>query len=109
MYMSDAQPVHMKTVTITELRRNIFRLIDETLETGEPIVLNRKGKRVVLGPEAASAPAVVETQAEREERRRKFWEEPPPPGWEDCDLSVEALKAARREYWQWDQEPELDP
>src|ERR1700721_771899 len=79
LYMFGAQDVHMKTVTITELRRNIFRLIDETLETGEPIVLNRKGKRVVLGPEAASAPAVVETQAEREEGRRKFWEEPPPP------------------------------
>jgi antitoxin (DNA-binding transcriptional repressor) of toxin-antitoxin stability system len=106
MYMSDAQPVHMKTVTITELRRNIFRLIDESLATGEPIVLNRKGKRVVLRPDTA-APA-VETEAEREERLRKFWEEPPPPGWEDCDLSVEALKAARREYWQWDQESELD-
>jgi len=107
MYRSGAQPVHMKTVTITELRRNIFRLIDESLATGEPIVLNRKGKRVVLGPETA-APLLAETEEERAERRRKFWDEPPPPGWEDCDLSVEALKAARREYWQWDQESELD-
>jgi hypothetical protein len=106
MYMSDAQHVHMKTVTITELRRNIFRLIDETLATGEPIVLNRKGKRVVLRPEPV-APG-VESDAEREERMRKFWAEPPPPGWEDCDLSLEALKAARQEYWQWNQEPELD-
>jgi antitoxin (DNA-binding transcriptional repressor) of toxin-antitoxin stability system len=97
----------MKTVTITELRRNIFRLIDETLATGEPIVLNRKGKRVVLGPETA-APAVVETEAEREERWRKFWAEPPPPGWENCDLSFEALDRASKEYWQWDGESELD-
>ena len=97
----------MKTVTITELRRNIFRLIDESLATGEPIVLNRKGKRVVLGPEAA-APALPETEEERTERRRKFWDEPPPPGWEDCDLSFEALDRASKEYWKWDEEPELD-
>jgi antitoxin (DNA-binding transcriptional repressor) of toxin-antitoxin stability system len=106
MYMLDAQHVHMKTVTITELRRNIFRLIDESLETGEPILLHRKGKRVVLGPETAAA--AVETEAERAERLRKFWDEPPPPGWENLDLSLEALKAARQEYWKWDQEPELD-
>src|ERR1700722_3705794 len=56
MYMPGRQHVHMKTVTITELRRNIFRLIDETLETGEPIVLNRKGKRLVLSRGAPTSP-----------------------------------------------------
>ena len=96
----------MKTVTITELRRNIFRLIDETLETGEPIVLNRKGKRLVLSRETSSSPA-AETEAEREERWRKFWAEPPPPGWEDVDLSFETLDRALKEHWQWDGEPEL--
>jgi PHD/YefM family antitoxin component YafN of YafNO toxin-antitoxin module len=106
MYMSDAQHVHMKTVTITELRRNIFRLIDESLETGEPILLHRKGKRVVLGPETAAR--AVETQEERSERLRKFWDEPPPPGMEDADLSFETLDRAVKEYWQWDGEPELD-
>jgi hypothetical protein len=38
----------MKTDAITRLRRNIFRLIDETLETGEPTLLNRKGKKAAL-------------------------------------------------------------
>ena len=45
MYMSGPQHVHMKEVTLTELRRNIFRLVDEALETGEPIVVKRKGQR----------------------------------------------------------------
>ena len=97
----------MKTVTITELRRNIFQLIDETLTTGEPIVLNRKGKRVILSLEKLTSPT-TETDEERAERWRKFWAEPPPPGWEDYDLSLETLNRASKEYWQWDGEPELD-
>jgi hypothetical protein len=104
--MFGAQDVHMKTVTITELRRNIFRLIDETLETGEPIMLNRKGQRLVLRPETPSSPT-AETEEEREERWRKFWAEPPPPGWEDVDLSFETLDRALKEDWQWDSESEL--
>jgi prevent-host-death family protein len=97
----------MKVVTITELRRNIFQLIDETLETGEPIVLNRKGKRVVLSLETPASPA-AETETERKERWRKFWAEPPPPGWEDYDLSLDTLNRASKDYWQWDGESELD-
>lgn len=97
----------MKTVTITELRRNIFRLIDETLETGEALVLNRKGQRVVLSRETPPAPT-AETPEEREDRWRRFWAEPPPPGWEDLDLSFETLDRAIKEHWRWDGEAELD-
>jgi len=97
----------MKEVTLTELRRNIFRLIDESLETGEPIVVNRKGRRVILRGEATEL-AIAETEEEREERWRKFWAEPPPPEWEHTDLSPEAIRQARQEYWKWDEEPELD-
>jgi Antitoxin Phd_YefM, type II toxin-antitoxin system len=96
----------MKTVTITELRRNIFRLIDETLETGEPIVLNRKGKRLVLSRDAPVL-ATTETEEQREARWREFWAEPPPPGWEDVDLSFETLDRALKEAWRWDSESEL--
>jgi hypothetical protein len=96
----------MKTVTITELRRNIFQLVDEALETGEPIVLNRKGKRLMLTRETAALPA-AESEEEGEERWRKFWAEPPPPGWEDVDLSFETLNRALRADWRWDGEPEL--
>jgi antitoxin (DNA-binding transcriptional repressor) of toxin-antitoxin stability system len=95
----------MKQVTITELRRNIFKLIDEALETGEPIVVKRKGRRVVLRGEAAQR---GETEAERAERWRRFWAEPAPPGWEDVDLSPEDIRQERAAYWRWDEEPELD-
>jgi prevent-host-death family protein len=93
----------MKQVTMTELRRNLFRLVDEALETGEPIVVNRKGRTVTLVPEVV-APRGGKLAPNDEEGWVKFWAEPPPPGWEDCDLSLEALNSA----WKWDAEPELD-
>jgi prevent-host-death family protein len=103
MYMSGDQPVHMKQVTITELRRNIFRLIDEALETGEPIVLNRKGRRVVLqGDPAVSA----ETEAARQARWRKFWATPSEI---QENLTLEEIEAAGEAYWRMNETPELDP
>ncbi len=95
----------MKTVTITELRRNIFQLIDETLATGEPLVVSRGDRRVILRTER---PNDAPTAEERAERWRRFWAEPPPPGWEDLDLSLETLDRASKEYWRWDGEAELD-
>jgi prevent-host-death family protein len=100
--MSPLQHVHMKTVTITELRRNIFRLIDETLETGEPIVLNRKGKRVVLSAERTLSPA-AETEAAREARWRRFWATPSEI---NEDLTLEEIEAAGEAYWHWSNGPE---
>ena len=91
----------MKTVTITELRRNIFRLIDESLETGEPILLNRRGRRVVLRPDTASP--VVETEAERQERWRKFWAEPSEIKEE---LTLEEIETAGESYWRLSGTPE---
>jgi prevent-host-death family protein len=93
----------MKEVTLTELRRNIFRLVDEALETGEPIVVKRKGRTVKLTPEPMAGHR-GKLAPDDEEGWAKFWAEPPPPGWEDSDLSLEALNAA----WKWDGEPELD-
>jgi hypothetical protein len=39
--------VHMKRVTASEARKHWFRLLDE-VATGEVVVLERKGKRLVL-------------------------------------------------------------
>jgi prevent-host-death family protein len=103
MYIFRAQHVHMKQVTLTELRRNIFRLIDEALATGEPIVVKRRGRTVTLVPEAVEARR-GKLAPDDEEGWAKFWAEPPPPGWEACDLSLDALNGA----WKWDGEPELD-
>jgi hypothetical protein len=93
----------MKAVTLTEFRKNLFRLVAEALETGEPIVINRKGRRLVIKGDAA--PAVGEAQAER---WRRFWAEPTPRGWEKVDLSLEALDQDREADWRWDKDPELE-
>ncbi|HEY2709852.1 MAG TPA: type II toxin-antitoxin system Phd/YefM family antitoxin [Caulobacteraceae bacterium] len=104
--MSDAHHVHMKTVTITELRRNIFRLIDETLETGEPIVLNRKGRRLVLKGDSGVSPGAAEvSDADHEAKWRKFWAEPSEI---NENLSLEQIEAAGEAYWRWSENPELD-
>ena len=95
----------MKTVTITEFRRNLFQLVDEALATGEPIEIRRKGGRVVVRGEGE---AEDEGEAfRRAEMWRRFWASPPPPGWENLDLSYEEIQRASELSWTWDEEPEL--
>jgi prevent-host-death family protein len=93
----------MKQVTMTELRRNLFRLVDEALETGEPIIVNRKGHTMTLVPQGVS-PQRRKLAPDDEEGWAKFWAEPAPPGWENSDLSLDALNAA----WKWDGGSKLD-
>jgi len=93
----------MKTVTITEFRKNIFQMVDEALATGEVIEIRRKGGRVLVSAE--EAPASVAEQ--RAERWKRFWESPPVLS-VGGDLSAEDVRRAREEYWHWDEEPELD-
>jgi prevent-host-death family protein len=40
----------MKTVTPTELRSNIYKLLDEVLQTGIPLEINKGGKRLMIVP-----------------------------------------------------------
>ncbi len=40
----------MKTVTPTELRSNIYNLLDEVLKTGIPLEVNKGGKRLRIIP-----------------------------------------------------------
>lgn len=47
--------VHMKKVTASEARRNWFRLLDEVV-SGERVVIERHGARVVLAREEGEAP-----------------------------------------------------
>lgn len=37
-----------ESVTASQLRQNIYRLIDRVLETGEPLEINRGGRRLRL-------------------------------------------------------------
>jgi len=40
----------MKTISVTELRGNIYKLLDEVLNTGIPIEVNRGGKKLKILP-----------------------------------------------------------
>lgn len=40
----------MQTITLTALRQNIFQLADQVLETGEPVVIERNGRHLLLAP-----------------------------------------------------------
>ena len=42
----------MKTVTPTELRANIYKLLDEVLETGIPLEINKGNRRLRIVPVA---------------------------------------------------------
>lgn len=42
----------MEKITLTALRQNIFQIADRVLATGEAVVIEREGKRLVLAPEA---------------------------------------------------------
>jgi hypothetical protein len=41
----------MNAVTLTSLRQNIFQIADQVLETGEPVVIERNGRHLLLAPE----------------------------------------------------------
>ena len=62
MYMLNAAHVHMTEVTLTALRKDLFRLVDSVLATGEPLVIRRGGRRLTLVAEA------VERKTTPEER-----------------------------------------
>ena len=40
----------MKTITVTELRGNIYSLLDEVLNTGIPIEIKKGGKKLKIMP-----------------------------------------------------------
>ena len=90
----------MSKITLTELRKDLFRLADKALETGEPVVIERNGRTMVLmeaGKPFEQAPA--QTHAERMEA---FWKKPspfPPFDYDPDDNS----------HWTWSPDDNLDP
>jgi len=40
----------MRTIKPTKLRENIYRLLDQVLETGVPIEIKRRGKKLRIVP-----------------------------------------------------------
>lgn len=48
----------MQSLTLTTLRKNLFQVADQVLETGEPVIIERHGRRLALvaEPTAPAAP-----------------------------------------------------
>jgi len=50
MYVPFMGRIAMKTITVTELRGNIYKLLDEVLNTGIPIEIKKGGKKLKIVP-----------------------------------------------------------
>jgi antitoxin (DNA-binding transcriptional repressor) of toxin-antitoxin stability system len=97
MYIFWAKYVHMAEVTLTELRKHLFRLADQAIETGEPVVVRRKGRKLTLRAEtdvSALSPA---------ERWARFKQLPSPAG------RSPAIDEEAADHWRWSEEPDLEP
>lgn len=53
----------MRPITLTSLRQNIFQIADRVLASGEAVVIERDGKRLILAPE--TPPDVLENLPRR--------------------------------------------
>lgn len=40
-------------MTVSELRQNIYQLLDQVLDTGVPLEIERKGRKLRIAPEPA--------------------------------------------------------
>lgn len=45
----------MQNLTLTALRKNLFQVADQVLATGEPVIIERHGRRLALVAESAQA------------------------------------------------------
>jgi antitoxin (DNA-binding transcriptional repressor) of toxin-antitoxin stability system len=43
----------MQNLTLTALRKNLFQVADQVLATGEPVIIERHGRRLALVAESA--------------------------------------------------------
>jgi hypothetical protein len=46
----------MKEVTATGLRNDIFNMLDAVIRTGQPLVVKRKGHRIIIDVEKMKSP-----------------------------------------------------
>lgn len=96
MYAFQPERVHMNELTITEMRKDLFRIIDQMIERGEAIRIRRGKVSVELTPKVLASPADQLTRAERFDR---MMAEGPRPGSEIWDYDP-----ADDSHWEWDPE-----
>ena len=93
----------MPKITLTELRKDLFRLADKALETGEPVVIERNGRTMVLME--AGQPFEHAPKQSHAERMKAFFASPSP--FPPMDLSFEDMEDAG--HWFWSPDDALDP
>jgi hypothetical protein len=85
----------MSEITLTELRKDLFRLADRALETGEPVLIRRNGRVMALMEVGQPfEPAPVQTHAERV---KAFFASPSP--FPPMDLSLEDMEGGGGFEW----------
>jgi antitoxin (DNA-binding transcriptional repressor) of toxin-antitoxin stability system len=86
---------YMIEVTLTELRKDLFRLIDQVAETGETLRVRRKGRTIDLTPVQSEKSVREMTPQERFDRwLAKCETEGPKPCPDDLDTY--------KDHWVWD-------
>jgi len=56
-------------LTASKLRANVYRVLDQVLETGVPVEIERHGRRLRIGP-AGAGPSLTPGKLRRLKRRR---------------------------------------
>ncbi|NBB15850.1 hypothetical protein GVN21_10835 [Caulobacter sp. SLTY] len=85
----------MTKITLTELRKDLFRLADRALETGEPVVIERNGRTMVLME--AGKPFERAGKLTHAEKVRAFWKTKPP--FPPMNLSLEEMEGGGGYDW----------
>jgi len=65
----------MKQVSPTQLRRDIYALLDSVLESGEPLEVMRNGQRLLIVATGTPKRSVWDVPPGRESALRVSWEE----------------------------------
>jgi antitoxin (DNA-binding transcriptional repressor) of toxin-antitoxin stability system len=86
----------MAAVTLTEFRKNIFKMVDRLIETGEPLYLMRRGRPIVL---ELVKPAGRTLQQEYEAYMAL--------GVREDASDFDAGDPADTSHWEWNPDPKL--
>lgn len=87
----------MIEVTATDLRKDLFRILDRMAETGEPLRVMRRGRPLDLVPQTQEKTVAEMTPQERFDR---WAAKGPREGCEDWGDDIDTNKS----HWTWDPE-----
>jgi hypothetical protein len=84
----------MAEVTLTELRKNLFHLVDQMVETGRPLKVRRNGRTISLSVTTEDATPPEPTP---EDRFAAWMAKGPREGCQDWDYDPDD-----KSHWTWD-------